>query len=192
MGHLGGTDPSAVEEPTVTDLLDHLLDDLDPGTLAGVGIDDLRGARDRYQEIEAGLSFGRRLVQGRLDIVICEVERRSSGGAESLDDLMARLPSALSRHTRGSGTPRPVRDTQLPLFADALTREADSILDPNELAQLAQVSDDRIDVIMAELQAFEQQVSAKRHEVHRIIDEIQEEIVSRYRTGAASVDDLLR
>jgi len=176
----------------VTDLLDHILDDVETLALPTRSIQELRELRDRCQVIEGGLSYGRRMIQGRLDIVICEVERRSSGGPESLDELMERLPAVLSRQTRGNGAPRPVRNAEIPTFTDLLTGEADAILDPTELGHLAEATDVRIDEIIVLLQALENQVSVKRHETHRRIDELQDEIVSRYRSGAASVDDLLR
>jgi hypothetical protein len=192
MGSIGGARTGATEEPNVTELLDHILDGVEMGALPTRSIHELRELRDRCQSIESGLSYGRRMIQGRLDIVICEVERRSSGGPESLDELMARLPAVLSRQTRGNGAPRPVRDAELPTFTNDLTGEADAILDPTELGHLADASNLRIDEIIVQLQALESQVSAKRHETHRRIDELQDEIVSRYRSGAASVDELLR
>ena len=180
------------EEHHVTELLDHLLDDIDAGVVSQLTLAELRDVRDRFQSIEGGLSYGRRLIQGRLDIVMCELERRADNGGESLEDLLGRLPSVLAQHTRGSGSPRPVRDIELPPFTDDLAAAADGILDPNSIAHLVELGDTRISGIIDDLTDLERQVSAKRHEVHRVIDELQEEIVSRYRTGAASVDDLLR
>jgi len=176
----------------VTTLLDHLLDDIDPGVVSEQGIAQLREHRERYQEIDTGLSFGRRLVQGRLDMILVELERRSAGGDASAGGLLARLPEVLSQHTRGSGSPRPMRDTELPDFIDILGDELDRILPAERLNRLDELDDANLAQTVEELRAFERRVSAKRHEVHRIIDELQEEIVGRYRSGAASVDDLLR
>ncbi len=175
----------------MTDLLDHLLDDIDAGVVSQLSLSELRDVRDRFQSVEGGLSYGRRLIQGRLDIVMCELDRRNTGGAESLEDLLTRLPSGLAQHTRGAGVPRPVRDIELPAFTDDLSAQADAILDPNAITHLSELTEPRITGIVDALTHLERQVSTKRHEVHRIIDELQEEIVSRYRSGAASVDDLL-
>ena len=181
-----------MKESPVTTLLDHLLDDIDPGVVSEQGIAELRAHRDRYQEIDTGLSFGRRLVQGRLDMIIVEIERRANGGDPSAGGLLARLPEVLSQHNRGGGSPRPVRETELPDFIDILGDELDRILPAEKLTRLEELDDETLAETVNELQAFERRVSTKRHEVHRIIDELQEEIVGRYRSGAASVDDLLR
>ena len=175
----------------VSNLLNHLLDDIDPGVVSQRTLPELREVRDRCQQVEAGLSYGRRLVQGRLDIVGLEVERRAVGGSTSTEALMERLPEVLAQHTRGGGTPRPVRDEELPAFTDELALELDRVVPPSDIGRLPELSDERIDTVMDLLQVLERRVSAKRHELHRVIDELQEEIVSRYRSGAASVDDLL-
>ncbi len=176
----------------VTDLLDHLLDDIDPGIVSQLEITELRAVRDRCQEVESGLSFGRRLVQGRLDIVMLESERRERGGEASSEQLMARLPEVLAQRTRGGGTPRPTRETDLPDFCEDISAAVERIVPATELAELSSISDERLEAVIGELEQFERQVSAKRQELHRVIDDLQEEIVGRYRSGAASVDDLLK
>jgi hypothetical protein len=44
---------------------------------------------------------------------------------------------------------------------------------------------------MARLEEFEQNVSATRQRVQKVMDALTTEITRRYRTGAANVDDLL-
>ena len=171
-------------------VLDHLLDDFEPGIISQLDIGELRARRDRCQETETGLSLGRRLAQGRLDIVMAESQRRA-GDAAGSDDLLTLLPEVLAQHTRGGGTPRPVRDTELPAFTDDISAALDEILPAEQLPHLDDLEAARLAEIIESLREFEQQVSRKRHEVHRIIDDLQEEIVGRYRSGAASVDDLL-
>ncbi len=178
--------------PTQLDhLLDDLLDDADVSGLAERTLDELRAVRDRLNEVELGLSYGRRMAQGRLDIVSCEIERRA-GQTSVPDDLLGRLPEVLARHTRGSGLPRPVRDdAELPAFADEIVADLDRLVLPTELSGVTELADDRLAEITSALGTAEATLSAKRQEAHRLIDEVQEEIVGRYRSGAASVDDLL-
>ena len=174
--------------------LDHLLDELlgaaDTSELGSRSLEDLRLVRDRLTSVELGLSYGRRMAQGRLDIITCELERRA--GAPTTDDLLGRLPEVLARQNRGEGMPRPVRDGELPEFADVIVADLDRLVLPTELAGVTDLSDQRLAEITGRLGEVESGISTKRHEVHRLIDEVQEEIVSRYRSGAASVDDLLR
>ena len=184
-------DPStSSKERRVMLVLDHLLDDFDPGIISQLDIGELRARRDRCQETETGLSLGRRLAQGRLDIVMAETQRRV-GSDQGSADLLTLLPEVLAQHTRGGGTPRPVRDTELPAFTDDISAALDVILPAEQLSHLDRIDDARLAEISESLREFEQLVSRKRHEIHRIIDDLQEEIVGRYRSGAASVDDLL-
>ncbi|MET1041312.1 MAG: aerial mycelium formation protein, partial [Acidimicrobiales bacterium] len=56
---------------------------LAPDLLAGLSgwtMEDVRALRDEVQGAEGGLSFVRRMVHGRLDIVGAELERRRGGG----------------------------------------------------------------------------------------------------------------
>ena len=68
---------------------------LDPGFVAGVGELDLATLRSRREEAEAeeaDISFLRRLLQGRLDILRAELVRRSAGGEQDVAGLLAGLP----------------------------------------------------------------------------------------------------
>ena len=180
------------QEASVTQLLDQLLDGIDPGVLSQRSLDDLRDLRHRYQEVETGLSFGRRLVQGRLDIVLAELQRRSDGLEATCAERVGDLPDVLAQHTRGSGPARIVPETDLPDFVDVFARELDDIVGAEDLVRLDELEMADIGRIVDSLEALERQLSQKRHELHRVIDEVQEEIIGRYRSGSASVDDLLR
>src|SRR4051794_35808748 len=93
--------------------LDEVLDpsyllDLEARTL-----DEVRSMRDAAQRVETGVSFLRRLAQGRLDIVNHELERRRQGGEPGdLSDLIGQLPDILSEHSRAPGMGRPPQDLQ--------------------------------------------------------------------------------
>lgn len=177
------------KEQRVRAVLDSLLEDIDPGIVSQRDMAELRSLRDRCQAVETGLSLGRRLAQGRLDIVIAELQRRATGGDGALLDS---LPEVLAQHTRGAGAPRPVRDTELPAFTDDIAAALDEVLPAERLPRLAEIGTEELDRVVEQLRSFEQEVSRKRHELHRVIDDLQEEIISRYRNGSASVDDLLR
>ena len=81
----------------MTARLDALIDDDLVASASDRTIDELRTARDACQAFESGLSFIRRMVQGRLDIVGAEVARRRLG-ERPLDtaSLVATLPDPLS------------------------------------------------------------------------------------------------
>lgn len=172
--------------------LDDLLLSNDLGLLAPRPIEELRALRDRLGEIETGLSFVRRMAQGRLDIVLAEFHARLQGKAESAHDLVDRMPELLSGQARGTGTPRPVRDIEIPVFTEQFLNELDQLLHPTDLAAIEGLDVDDLDNAAQRISAFERALSVKRSEVHRLIDEVQEEIIGRYRSGSVSVDDLLK
>src|SRR5688572_15402173 len=67
-------------------------------------IEEIRAMRAECQEIETGLSFLRRVVQGHLDIVAAEVARRRDGGEPAdVAALVDRLPEILADHLRAPG-----------------------------------------------------------------------------------------
>jgi len=84
---------------------------LDPGFTAGVerlGLPELRARREEAEAEEADVSYLRRLLQGRLDILRAELVRRSAGGTQDVAGLLAGLPSILSDEAPGtfSAVPR--------------------------------------------------------------------------------------
>lgn len=168
--------------------LDQLITIDEPSDLGACSLAELRAVRDHYQDVENGLSYARRMVQGRLDTVGVELERRGDNGSE--EDLIGRLPEALAAHTRGPGLPRPVRDLEPPAWADDLLVELDEILPAARLAAIADMDAAALGDAAGRIATLEREISSLRQELHRRIDRIQDELVGRYRDGAA-VDDLL-
>jgi hypothetical protein len=169
---------------------------LDPGYLGDLptrSMDEVRSMRAECQEVETGLSMLRRLVQGRLDIVGLELQRRAEGGDPGdLPDLIARLPEVLSDRTHAPGVgrlPQFMAPGELP---EELEAELDGIVGAGHLADLPSVDDDALRTMAHELADFEQRVSGHRHELFERIDALQAEITRRYKTGEASVDSLLQ
>ncbi|UDY34008.1 RsiG family protein [Dermatobacter hominis] len=161
----------------------------EPGELTSCSLVELRAVREDYQAVENGLSYARRIVQGRLDTVAVELERRAEQDPDT--DLVHRLPSALAAHTRGPGLPRPGQDLDPPPWADEIVARADQLLGASMLSDLASVPEPDLLAAMGALAALERDVSSARREVHTRMDRVQDEIVARYQAGA-SVDDLLR
>ena len=169
---------------------------LDPGyldDLTGRDMDAVRAMRADCQEVETGLSLLRRVVQGRLDIVGVELQRRAEGGdPDDLPDLIARLPEVLSDRTHAPGVgrlPQMMTPGEMPPELEA---ELDAIVGTGHLADLPSVDDASLRSMAAQLAAFEQRISGHRHDLFERIDALQAEITRRYKTGEASVDSLLQ
>jgi hypothetical protein len=154
---------------------------------------DVRAMRAECQAVETALSYLRRMVQGRLDIVGVELQRRREGGdPHDLSNLISQLPEILSDRTRSPGFGR-LPQLLAPGEIDAdLSAKLDQIVGGHDVETLPDLSDDAIDAIRAELESFEREVSHQRRELFDRIDALQAEVTRRYRTGEASVESLLQ
>jgi hypothetical protein len=169
---------------------------LDASFLEGIEHDPLeviRAKRAECQESEVGLSYLRRLAQGRLDIVHTYLDRPTAEPTPNLAELVVEMPDILS-----SDRQRPSGPGHLPLLMAPdtedpdLTAELDGILGADELPRLATLDATELGRISSELEEYERRVSAQRRALHERIDALQAELVSRYKTGTASVDGLLQ
>ncbi|OIK05616.1 aerial mycelium formation protein [Streptomyces monashensis] len=172
--------------------------------LARLSLPELRTLRRDAQRDEADLSYVRRLLQGRIDILRAELCRRGrasvpapsptpdsarAGGPpdgsvvdrlpEILKDAPARYRSS-ARHVT-LGTPHNEEYRQL----------ATEMLGEVELSDLSARTDLELSSAMGRLVRYEQEVSRRRQRLQQTIDECSGEIARRYRVGEATVDDLL-
>ncbi len=166
-----------------------------PEYLAGLGdadIDVVRAKRRECQDIENGLSYVRRLLHGRLDIVRGELERRQAGAEPAeLDEIISRLPELLSEGSRTDALPRPPQDLAPDSHAEVLVVELERRFPASVLGELPNRSIDELGAFSDGLADFEREVSGGRTALHGVIDQLQDEIVKRYQAGDASVDSLL-
>ncbi len=161
----------------------------EPADLGILSMAELRSHRERLQEIEYGYSYARRVVQGRLDTLLSTLDRRGTGMADV--DLVEVLPEALSHKIKGPGLPRPTRDLEPPEWADELLGELDDVVHPSDLAHLHDMDVEALTDMAERVSRIEHDLSESRNELHKRIDRVQGELISRYRQGA-SVEDLLK
>ncbi|MFJ3079390.1 ABC transporter substrate-binding protein [Streptomyces halstedii] len=152
----------------------------------GLRMPDLRIRRRDAQRDEADLSYVRRLVQGRIDILRAELARRAghrSPVVDRLSEILADAPSVHRSSVRHVTLTTPRSDEYRRLAADTLAEV--------ELSDLGARTDDELLAAMGRLVGYEQQVSRRRHRLQRTVDDCSAEIARRYRDGEAQVDDLL-
>ncbi|GHH79492.1 hypothetical protein GCM10018781_57610 [Kitasatospora indigofera] len=170
-----------------------------PVLLGGLGLEELRVLRRDAQEQEADLSYLRRLLHGRMDILRAELDGRPAaglpagapaGGGGEARALLDRLPAILTdapstvRSSARHVTLGPPRGEQYQLEADALMGDV-------RLADLAAHPAEDLLAALERLRAHEREVSGRRQILQRTADDCSGEIARRYREGEARVDDLL-
>lgn len=173
--------------------LDRLLSPSFLQGVEGLSMPDLRSARAELQEAEAALSYVRRMVQGRLDIVAAERSRRSGDspdGSGGIDDLVDQLPGILADDGARDSN-RLVPQVELGEAASGLIAELDRQIGPDPRAELTSLSDSDLGALTDSLAGVERELSDSRRVLHERIDALQAELVRRYRSGEATVDSLL-
>jgi len=167
---------------------------LAPGYLDGVDtrtLEEVRTMRAECQEAETAVSFLRRLAQGRLDIVHACLDH-AEGGSADLSSLVERLPAIIGAgHARPSGYGRLPSQMSPDLDSTDLTAEIDGVLDAEHIGTLPTMGEADLRAVADRLTEIETRISDQRRALHERIDRLQAEIVSRYKTGEASVDGLL-
>jgi hypothetical protein len=152
---------------------------------------DLRAMRAECQTIEDQVSYLRRVVQGRLDILRAERRRRDEGRESiALSELIAGLPETLSGGVGGGSRNRAAHEADLSSIGD-VTDEVDAHCPPDLLANLTIASADELDGAIGALTQFEHDVSDRRRTIFTRLDALADELARRYRDGEASVDALL-
>jgi len=171
---------------------DALLDPEGWTDLEGRPIEEIRARRGACIDVETGLSYLRRLIQGSLDIIERELVRRAGGGdPQSVGDLVDQLPDILGEIPRPPGVGRLTQTLEPTEFDDELIRAYEELVGDGRLARAADLSGVELVALMDQLREIEVKVSARRHAFHGCIDALQAEMTRRYRTGEATVDSLL-
>lgn len=172
--------------------LDRILADDYLVGLADRPVAELRGLRTECQAIETQLSYLRRLVQGRHDIVTGEIDRRSRGGDRyDVSDLVDRLPEILADRIHAPGPGRLTPNMEPGDFSGTLADRLDEISDRVPIETPAEASDEALAEVASDLSELEHEVSGLRRQLFDRIDTLQAEITRRYRDGEARVDDVL-
>ena len=164
-------------------LAEDYLDGLREASLA-----DVRSLRDEAEQEEVDLSYLRRMVQGRLDVLRAEVARR--GGAEG-GDLVAGLAQILAEEPRSPARGLGRHTSIEPSRVDQHRRYVEALVADVDLSDVSARSDEDIAKAQELLASEEQGLSSKRREVQRVMDACSAEITRRYRDGEADVDVLL-
>jgi hypothetical protein len=162
--------------------------------LQSLAIGGLRSKRREAEGEEADLSYLRRLLHGRIDILRAEQARRArnitpdSPDGTMLDEL-PRILAARSRTSRPFGRVRHLVPD--PPRADRQRRRVERLVANVDLSDVAARTDDELARVLLTYQDEERQVSEVRARVQAVLDRCSAELARRYADGETSVGELL-
>ncbi len=162
--------------------IDLILDDEFLADLDAVDLDALRERRQLANDVENELSYYRRLLHGRLDLLRFEQRRRRG---EETRSLIEALPEILADPDPPPRDDAPQRHiiTDLPPLPEVGRREVDFVLGDDALTRLDEISDEALTEAVDAVAELASEYSTQRRQVQDVADRIAAVIAERYRTG---------
>ena len=165
---------------------------LDPDYLEGVdelSLDDLREHRSTAVEVENELSYYRRLLYGRMDLVKFEQRRRAGEEDRSLIDSLVDILTDPERNDRTE--PRGARHivTDLPPLPDVGKRDIDEVMGDGVLTRLDEATPEEL---QASLESFERmvgEINEQRRQAQIVIDTLSDIIAERFKAEVSAPGD---
>jgi hypothetical protein len=155
--------------------------------LAGLPLSEVRELRDQAEQEEADLSYLRRMLQGRVDIINAELARRRGDAGGSIIEQLPRILADERSPARGLG-----RHTVIePSRVDEHRRLVERLVGDSDLSALAGRTAEQLEETLERFGDQERQISEQRHAVQIVMDAAAHEITRRYRDGEADVSALL-
>jgi hypothetical protein len=149
---------------------------------------EVRQLRRKAEQEEVNLSYTRRLLQGRLDIVRRELQRRADNDGRSLVDL---LPEILAEKGRGPAHGLGRHQTVQPHAPEEYESWVNALTPGIDVTAVAALSDAKLEKAARALAEAERGLSERRRGVQQVMDALAAELGRRYRVGEADVAALL-
>ncbi|WP_088315531.1 aerial mycelium formation protein [Kineosporia sp. R_H_3] len=159
--------------------------------LDGLDLDDIRARRAEADQEETDLSYARRLLQGRIDILRAEQAARRgdgpmSGHPRTDEEIVKALSLVLAderRQDHGMGR----HTVSEPSRIGEHRREAERAVADVGGSATDDMSDEALAAAVAKLVDVEARVSRVRREVQGVVDALTAEIARRYAAGGVPV-----
>lgn len=154
-------------------------------------LEEIRARRVDADQEEADLSYARRLLQGRIDILRAELAGRHGAGPLSgqphtdaeIVGALSRILGADSRRDHGLGRHLGSQPTRI----GEHRREAERAVADVGGSDLAALDESQLQEAIDHLVSIEGRVSRTRREVQRVVDTLTEEVARRYMSGEVAV-----
>lgn len=169
--------------------IDRIVDPSYLENLQTMPIEELRKKKGECEALESEVSYARRLIQGKLDILRRGAERLADGDKLGIAEMVEDLPGILADGATGTASriPRIVAPTN----ADNQRREVERLASTADLARLEELSPTEIGEIVQRLTEAEKETSLRRRRIQGVMDQLTAELVRRYREGQEDPTALL-
>ena len=169
--------------------VDRIVDPSYVENLQTMPIDELRRKKDECEALESEVSYARRLIQGKLDILRHGVERMAGGDRLGVTEMVEDLPGILCEGVGGCASRLP----RILAPANAVTqrREVERLAAMADLTRLEELSPDELKEIVERLESAEKETSQRRRRIQGVMDQITGELIRRYREGQEDPTALL-
>jgi hypothetical protein len=165
--------------------------------VAGLSPEELRERRHVAEQEEVDLSYARRLLQGRLDLLRSEQRRRTGDELVSVPgertdeqivrDIVAAMGDDGPRRDHGLGRHMDIEPSRV----GEHRRAAELVVADPHISDGTHLSDDELADAIERIAGLEQQLSLNRQRVQHVTDALTEEVARRFREGELSVGDSL-
>lgn len=166
--------------------------------LGSLTLEEIRERRSEADQEEVDLSFARRLIQGRLDILRAEGDRRRGMGPlvgaprtdAAIVDALKRILADERRHDHGMGRHMATEPSRI----GEHRREAERAVADVGASNHGAMTDVQLAEAISYLEDIETRVSRSRRRVQVVVDTLTAEVARRYQLGdlAAGDDDRAR
>lgn len=178
----------AISQPRGKRALDRILEEEFVADLANIDLGELRERRADADREEAWLSYTRRMLHGRIDIMRTQIEMREQGVAAADElDIEALVQSLAGQ--MGTGSRHVGKDVIE--SAGGGRRAVERLIARSGLDEFADMPLAELQERFSDLQEMEREVSDVRTRVHQVQALLSAELTRRYRSGDATPDSAL-
>lgn len=173
----------AISQPRGKRALDRILDESFVADLSTIPLQELRERRLLADHEEAWLSYTRRMLHGRIDILEAKAQMRKQGLEDAdpeldIDALVQSLAGQMGQGNRHVGAD--VVDSP-----GGGRRAVERLIARSGLDEYSSMTDEQLFERLDSLRDMEQEVSEARNQLHDVQELLTAELAQRYRRGEA-------
>lgn len=169
--------------------LDRVIDPEFADNLDGKSLNEIRDMRHTAVEVENELSYYRRLLYGRMDLLKFELRRRSGEEDRSLIDSLVDILTDPDRSDDSEARGSRHIVTDLPPLPDDGKRDIDFAMGDGVLTRLDDATEDELRESLVGFEDIVGEINAQRQRAQTAIDVLTEAVTERFRVEEQEKQD---